>query len=48
MEKARSMLKASELPKRFWVDAIVIVAYISNISPTYAVMGKHYMKYSLM
>lgn len=34
------MLKASELPKKFWADATVNVAYISNILPTYTVREK--------
>lgn len=40
MEKARSMLKASELLKKFWANAIVTASYISNISPTYAIWQK--------
>lgn len=34
------MLKASELPKRFWANAIKTTIYVSNISPTYAVLQK--------
>lgn len=34
------MLKSSGLPKNFWAEAIVIAAYLSNISTTYAFWEK--------
>lgn len=41
IEKAKSMLSASKLPNVFWAEAVLTAAYISNLSPTYAVAYKN-------
>lgn len=40
VERARSILKAKMLPNSFWAEAVATAAYLSNISPTRAVLGR--------
>ena len=40
VETIRSMLADSELPKRFWVEALLTATYLCNHSPTNAVQDK--------
>lgn len=39
VERARSMLKSKKLFNSFWVEKVATTAYLSNISPTHAVLG---------
>lgn len=40
VEMARSLLKAKEPPNQYWVEAIAILGYLLNISPTKAVLNQ--------
>ena len=39
IEKVRSMLSDSKLPKKFWAEALSIATYLHNRSPTSALQG---------
>lgn len=40
VENCRSLLSVSKLPNSFWGEAILIATYLSNISPTQAVLNQ--------